>query len=609
MSDFVIINNHDIMADVAESIRHGITTLGHTCVVKRSSDVKVVPSIVYILFGSPDFNVAALPDNVIIFNLEQFGSSSSLLSPAYLAALRSRIIWDYSRRNLVWLREHGIEPRLAEQVRIGYSPALRRIEPDGPQDIDVLFYGTVNRRRFNILSQLAATGLRVVVLTGGFADDISHMPVDGQGFTVLPPAFGQELDGWISRARLVLNVHFYDTKIFEIARVAPLLANAKAVVAEVDVETDIEPDLLEAVAPARYEDLVDVCKRLIADRTARRQLEERAGASFAARDAADGLRTAVAETLTALFPPASLPAATVAALDRLEEGGVEHSAGNDLAPPSEATMRLSSCLVASDLNPLYLDFFPVVRKLWMEVVGLRVKLVLIADEIPASMETWAEDIVLFPPLPGVNTAFQAQCIRLLYPALMEAEAKGGAVIISDMDIVPMCRRYYTDPISGFPDNNFVVYRGNVLISDSAQIAMCYNAARPAIWGEIFGSHGRIDGIEDVRRILADWAAQCSEYDGRHGGQGWSFDQRVLFERVRAWASQGPNKTRISVLDDGKTGFQRLDRSDLMRAGALSLAQAELIRDHLYTDYHLLRPYADYKMANDRIVQILLDRRI
>ena len=273
-------------------------------------------------------------------------------------------------------------------------------------------------------------------------------------------------------------------------------------------------------------------------------------------------------------------------------------------------MRLSACLVSCDLNPLYLDFFPVIRQLWMEVVGVRIKLVLIADAIPPALDAWADDIVLFPPLPGINTAFQAQCIRLLYPALMEPEADGGAVIISDMDMVPMCRRYYTDSIASLPDNNFAVYRGNVLISDSAQIAICYNAARPAVWGEIFGSpNGRIDGIEDVRRILADWAGQCPEYDGRHGGQGWSFDQRVLFERVRTWASRAPNKTRITVLNDVETGFQRLDRLDLMRAGALSMAQAERIRDHLYTDYHLLRPNADFKAVNDRIVQILLNRRI
>lgn len=273
-------------------------------------------------------------------------------------------------------------------------------------------------------------------------------------------------------------------------------------------------------------------------------------------------------------------------------------------------MRLSSCLVASDLNPLYLDFFPAVHKVWTEVVGVNVKLALVADAIPASLKAWADDIVLFPPLLGVSTAFQAQCIRLLYPALMEAEANGGAVIISDMDMIPMCRRYYADTIAGFSDDTFVVYRGNVLIHDSAQIAMCYNAARPAVWAEIFGSpDGRIDGIKDVRRILADWAARCPEYDGLHGGQGWSFDQRVLFERVRSWASQAPNKPRIAVLDDVQAGFQRLDRLDLMRTGALSMAQAERIRDHLYTDYHLLRPNADYKAANDRIVQILLDRRI
>jgi len=42
-------------------------------------------------------------------------------------------------------------------------------------------------------------------------------------------------------------------------------------------------------------------------------------------------------------------------------------------------MKLGCCLVASDLNPDYLDFFPLVQRAWREVVGIEVRLVLIAN--------------------------------------------------------------------------------------------------------------------------------------------------------------------------------------------------------------------------------------
>lgn len=630
MADFVIINPLDILSDTAEILRHGISALGHRCSVQRPQELRLQPSAVHILFDSPSFPLARLPDNVVVFNLEQFGSGSSLLTPAYLESLRGRILWDYSRRNLDWMRANGIAPRLAAQVRLGHAPALVR-RPAGPvaEDIDVLFYGTVNRRRLEVLRGLADAGLRVTVLTGGFASDVPQPP-DTRGLTIAPPAFGEELDRWVARARLVLNVHYYDTRIFEIVRLAPLLASGRAVVAEVEPDTDIEPDLRDAVAGAPRGHLVDLCRRLLADDAARRALGERAAARFAARDAAEGLRPAVDATLATLFPAAQSPAAPLPVAQAPAAGaapaevvsngrpagdGVETGAGPAVPAPatlskSGPTMRLSACLIASDLNPLYLDFFPLVHKVWTEVVGVKVKLALIADEMPEICRPFADDVLLFPPVPGIRTAFQAQCIRLLYPALMEPEADGGAVVISDMDMIPMCRRYYADTIAGFSDDTFVVYRGNVLIHDSAQIAMCYNAARPAVWNEIFGApYGGLREIADVRRILADWARQCPEYDGEHGGQGWSFDQRALFSLVRRWASQPQNKSRIAVLDDQQTGFLRLDRLDLMRTGALSMAQAERVRDHLYTDYHLLRPHADYRVANERIVQILLDRRI
>ncbi|MBY6266395.1 hypothetical protein EI613_31525 (plasmid) [Azospirillum sp. 412522] len=597
MVDFVIINSQELLADLAEILRHGLERLGHRCTIRSPRGLRLDPAAIHILFDSTALDVAALPANVVVFNHEQFGSGSTLLTPAYLASLRGRIVWDYSIRNLLWMRDHGVNPHLAAWVRLGSCPALLRALPQAEEGelYDVLFYGTVNRRRLDVLRGLVAAGLKVAVLTGGFAADVPA-GADTDGLSIAPPAFGERLDGWIARARVVLNMHFYDTRIVEIVRLAPLLANGRAVVAEVDPDSEIDDDLRDAVAAAPYEALVERCLQLVADGEERRRLGQRAAARFAARDAADGLRPAVEATLKALAPrlasrqaPATLPAAPVAA--------------------PKPRMRLAACLVACDDNPLYLDFLPLVHKVWTELVGVRVKIVLIADAIPDSCRPWADDIVLFPPLPGVSTAFQAQCIRLLYPALMEPDCDGGAVVISDMDMIPMSRRYFADSIAGLPDDHFAVYRGNVLIHDSAQIAICYNAARPAVWAEVVGGSagGGLRDMDDVRRILAGWAARCPEYDGTHGGQGWSFDQQALFSLVGHWARQGTNRERLTVLSDAQTGFDRLDRLDLMRAGGLSALQGERVRAHLYADCHLLRPQSVHGAFNAHIAGLLSGR--
>ena len=59
---------------------------------------------------------------------------------------------------------------------------------------------------------------------------------------------------------------------------------------------------------------------------------------------------------------------------------------------------------------------------------------LVADRDAVPRELVSDPAVhVFEPEPSLSTALQAQCIRLLYPALLEAE---GGVITSDVDMVP-----------------------------------------------------------------------------------------------------------------------------------------------------------------------------
>lgn len=82
-------------------------------------------------------------------------------------------------------------------------------------DLDVVFVGSLNERRARVLGRLEAAGLRVAVTTG--------------------PIFGPELAALEARARVVLNVHFYDPGIFEAFRVVPAAARGSRVVSEVSL--------------------------------------------------------------------------------------------------------------------------------------------------------------------------------------------------------------------------------------------------------------------------------------------------------------------------------------------------------------------------------------
>jgi hypothetical protein len=257
-------------------------------------------------------------------------------------------------------------------------------------------------------------------------------------------------------------------------------------------------------------------------------------------------------------------------------------------------LELTRALVASDLNPHYLGFWPLVRRAWAEIAGLEAVLVLVAPENEVPRHLRGDPAVhVFEPLPDVHTAFQAQCIRLLYPALL-ADAD-GAVITSDADMAPMNRRYFHRPASHVSADHFVAYRDILL--GGGEIPICYNAARPATWARIFA----VTSPDDVRARLAEWWT-TAEYAGVHGGSGWGTDQVLLYRAVVEHARSGRD---VWILDDHYTGFRRLDRPVLRRRGGLTQHDRRLISRRGFSDFHCVGPYSEFRELNDLPIELAI----
>ena len=143
-------------------------------------------------------------------------------------------------------------------------------------------------------------------------------------------------------------------------------------------------------------------------------------------------------------------------------------------------MKLTNVLVSTNMNPLYYKFIPIFIKAWNKLFpNVKVTIVVVAKELVDELLPYKDNIVLFPPIENMNTAFIAQNIRLLYPALMDAE---GGILITDMDILPMNRRYYTESISSFVASKFITYRPRSVVG-KGEIAMCYNIATKDVWSD------------------------------------------------------------------------------------------------------------------------------
>jgi hypothetical protein len=256
--------------------------------------------------------------------------------------------------------------------------------------------------------------------------------------------------------------------------------------------------------------------------------------------------------------------------------------------------RLGCVLLACDLNRDYLDFWPSTRQAWKEIVGLDAILVLVApdDLIPAELRG-DPAVIPFEPIPGVHSAFQAQCVRLLYPALLETD---GAVIIADIDLYPLRASYFYEPIASLDERFFVVYRDERF--NRGEVDILFNAALPTTWADVFG----VATPEGVRSELERWADGL-EYDGRRGWPGWYTDQRTLHQKLASWPAR---PERLWVLDDQYCRYRRLDRLELSNEDGLEAPRVEGIRRLEYSDFTCLVPYAEHREINDRVLELAIE---
>lgn len=259
--------------EVAQGLHHALLALGYDSVLTDRLDLDGRRTIV---LGSNLLAAYRLapPKDPILYNLEQVNDDPTWMTSELLDLFRRYPVWDYSQANIERLTARQHVPRLTH-VPIGYVPELTRIAP-ATEDIDVLFYGSFNERRQAVIDDLRARGLRVEWLFG---------------------VYGTSRDAWIARSKIVLNIHFYESKVFEIVRASYLLANRRAVVSERGADPSQERDLESGIAFAEYDELADRCMDLVGDERARRELAERGYQAFSTRSQAAILHSALSAGL------------------------------------------------------------------------------------------------------------------------------------------------------------------------------------------------------------------------------------------------------------------------------------------------------------------------
>lgn len=243
---------------------------------------------------------------------------------------------------------------------------------------------------------------------------------------------------------------------------------------------------------------------------------------------------------------------------------------------TECFKKIDRVILSTDSNPEYIQFWPIVAKVWQEYIGIKPTLALIADKSVYIDESLG-DVIRFEPIPGVKTSLHAQVIRLLLPAYFEEDV----CLISDIDMIPLNKQYYYDSIKNIPDNCFVTFRNYYYENTETIYPMCYNAAKGKVFKEIF----KINNIFDIPSIVQNWSAL---------NLGWSTDEILLVKYLHSW-----NDYKSRCINLNQSISKRIDRGNNLSCNI------GLILNKFYIDMHCPRPFKNYEFQINNILREII----
>lgn len=180
-----------------------------------------------------------LPGFYVAYQLEQ-SVSSRWFTPEYLSVLEHAYgIFDYSLRNIEFLQDKGLSYKQLYYLPVGYRAAT--VLPKTEQSVDVLFYGDVNNERRKTYIEALAAEFSVKVVSN---------------------LFGEALYAEMAKAKVVVNIHYYEGALLETTRLYECLSQQQLVVSEVGSDMAEHEVLREVIDFVPVNDVAAMVERV-----------------------------------------------------------------------------------------------------------------------------------------------------------------------------------------------------------------------------------------------------------------------------------------------------------------------------------------------------------
>ena len=244
-------------------------------------------------------------------------------------------------------------------------------------------------------------------------------------------------------------------------------------------------------------------------------------------------------------------------------------------------------------NPKYTKFIPLFVRCWLKLYPTIKPIIIYVGPTPLdpTHNEFEEYIITLNLDKTMNSVFASQMARILYPCMMDPES---VILVSDIDMIPGNSSYF-DITVGDPSlrergikDAFTCFRS---LPNNGQMTMCYNLATASVWKDIF----KINDVGDINTFLLKY--KSDQFDGNHGGVGWTTDQKLLFDYVMSWKASGGN---VVFLTDELTGYNRLPNSHLYATSTFK----RIVNSQRFSDCHLYA--AECFWSREEIYMLSLD---
>jgi hypothetical protein len=258
-------------------------------------------------------------------------------------------------------------------------------------------------------------------------------------------------------------------------------------------------------------------------------------------------------------------------------------------------MKVDYVALSSTCDPYYLDFWPLISKVWKLRFNYTPVLFLIHDDKSVKVSEEYGKVVYFDPLPDIPLHIQAQCSRYWLPVTDE----NAVWMTSDIDMFPISKQYFINSLQHIPDDKIVSM--NARAADLSPC--CYIVGKGQSFKQLLNLNLNYEDYVkniDYKSITYHHTPSNQNKLFEH----WGADEAHYNKKVREFK----DKTKFVLTT--RNGFAPRDTCKFRLDRIYHKYDNFNLKNlHNFIDFHAWRPYSKYKQKIDDIVHQLLQDKV